>query len=92
MVDPRGGAYTVGLGVVGDLAVFPYHGSAAEHLRARSIDLLPSNAQLVGVDASTALIRDQTGSWTVAGAGGVTVYDGQSSTDHASGTTIDGLP
>src|SRR5690348_14058393 len=24
MVDPRGGAYTVGLGMVGDLAVFPY--------------------------------------------------------------------
>ena len=26
MVDPRGGAYTVGLGVVAGLAVFPYHG------------------------------------------------------------------
>ncbi len=41
MVDPRGGAYTVGLGVVRDLAVFPYHGTAADHLRERSIDLLP---------------------------------------------------
>ena len=41
MVDPRGGAYTVGLGVVTDLAVFPYHGTAADHLRERSIDLLP---------------------------------------------------
>ena len=36
MVDPRGGAYTVGLGVVTDLAVFPYHGTAADHLRERS--------------------------------------------------------
>ena len=55
MVDPRGGAYTVGLGVVRGLAVFPYHGSAADHLRERSIDLLPSDAVLVGVDEQTAL-------------------------------------
>ena len=55
MVDPRGGAYTVGLGVVRNLAVFPYHGTAADHLRERSIDLLPSNATLVGVDEETAL-------------------------------------
>ena len=27
MVDPRGGAYTVGLGLVRGLAVFPYHGT-----------------------------------------------------------------
>src|SRR5262245_13812131 len=35
MVDPRGGAYTVGLGLVRGLAVFPYHGRAANHLRER---------------------------------------------------------
>ena len=40
MVDPRGGAYTVGLGLVPNLAVFPYHGTAADHMRERSIDLL----------------------------------------------------
>ena len=55
MVDPRGGAYTVGLGAVRNLAVFPYHGTAAEHLRARSIDLLPASATLVGIDEQTAL-------------------------------------
>ena len=45
MVDPRGGAYTVGLGVVKNLAVFPYHGTAADHLRERSVDLLPTAAR-----------------------------------------------
>ena len=35
MVDPRGGAYTVGLGLVPGLAIFPYHGRAADHLRER---------------------------------------------------------
>jgi cyanophycinase len=92
MVDPRGGAYTVGLGVVGDLAVFPYHGTAAKHLRERSIDLLPRSAKLVGIDEETALIRDPAGKWRVAGAGGVSVYDGSASTEHRSGATIDGLP
>jgi cyanophycinase len=74
MVDPRGGAYTVGLGMITDLAVFPYHGTAANHLRERSIDLLPATATLVGVDEETALIREPDGSWRVAGSGTVTVY------------------
>ena len=68
MVDPRGGAYTVGLGVVKDLAVFPYHGTAADHLRERSIDLLPNGAVLAGIDEETALIKRPT-DWSVAGAG-----------------------
>jgi cyanophycinase len=74
MVDPRGGAYTVGLGLVQGLAVFPYHGTAADHIRERSIDLLSTNAVLVGVDEHTALVRDGTNAWEVVGAGGVTVY------------------
>jgi cyanophycinase len=97
MVDPRGGAYTVGLGVVANLAVFPYHGTAAAHLRDRSIDLLPPTAKLVGIDEETALVRDPKGAWKVAGVGTVTVYEGTASTDHRptdykAGDTIDGLP
>ena len=74
MVDPRGGAYTVGLGFVEGLAVFPYHGTAAEHMLARSIELRPKDAILVGIDAETALIREPGAVWSVAGAGTVTVY------------------
>ena len=98
MVDPRGGAYTVGLGLIRNLAVFPYHGTAAGHLRERSIDLLPAGATLVGIDEATALVlRD--GTWTVAGAGTVTVYGsvserkaGGAVAKHASGETVEGLP
>jgi len=91
MVDPRGGAYTVGLGVVRNLAVFPYHGTAADHLRARSIDLLPSSATLVGVDDQTALVL-RGGTWSVGGAGTVSVYDGGGHvTEYASGSTVSGL-
>lgn len=74
MVDPRGGAYTVGLGLLTDLAVFPYHGTAADHLRERSVDLLPATAVLAGVDEHTALVRDSEGVWTVGGVGCVTLY------------------
>jgi cyanophycinase len=74
MVDPRGGAYTVGLGLVGGLAVFPYHGTAADHLRDRSLDLLPKDAVLAGVDEHTALVRDPSGDWRALGPGSVTLY------------------
>jgi cyanophycinase len=91
MVDPRGGAYTVGLGVVPNLAVFPYHGTAAGHLRERSIDLLPQNAQLVGIDEETALIRGPSGAWRIAGAGKVTLYRGPDASEFASGESIPDL-
>jgi cyanophycinase len=91
MVDPRGGAYTVGLGVVRDLAVFPYHGTAADHLRERSIDLLPSTATLVGLDEQTALIREPDVTWRVAGAGVVTVYDGRQTTVVEHGSKVERL-
>jgi cyanophycinase len=74
MVDPRGGAYTVGLGVVSNLAIFPYHGSAAEHLRQRSVELLAEHAILAGVDEHTALVRPAEGPWRALGAGAVTLY------------------
>ncbi len=90
MVDPRGGAYTVGLGVVEGVAIFPYHGSAAGHLRERSIDLLPANAILVGIDEQTALVRRPGARWSVAGTGAVTVYrDGKASELRAGSDALD---
>jgi cyanophycinase len=91
MVDPRGGAYTVGLGVVQNLAVFPYHGTAADHMLARSLDLLPKGAKLVGIDERTALVRDTAGAWTCAGAGVVTVYTGRDTTEYRSGSAVSEL-
>ena len=91
MVDPRGGAYTVGLAVVPNLAVFPYHGSAADHLRERSIELLPTTARLVGIDEDTALVRDRTGAWRVAGAGAVTLYEGGAQQRLAAGDPVPAL-
>jgi cyanophycinase len=74
MVDPRGGAYTVGLGLVANLSVFPHHDTAPAHLKERSIELRPDGATLAGVDEQTALVRDPDGTWRVAGQGSVTLY------------------
>jgi cyanophycinase len=92
MVDPRGGAYTVGLGFVGNLAVFPYHGTAADHLLARSVELKPPEATLVGVDAETALVREPGPVWSVAGAGVVTVYGADGPVTYAAGAEGIDLP
>lgn len=74
MVDPRGGAYTVGLGIVGGLAVFPDHAGAADHRRERSVELQPADAVLVGLDSHTAIVREGAGEWNVIGPGHATVY------------------
>jgi cyanophycinase len=74
MVDPRGGAYTVGLGIIGGLAVFPDHAGAADHRRERSIELQPAESVLVGLDEHTAIVREGTGEWSVIGPGHATVY------------------
>lgn len=74
MVDPRGGAYTVGLGIITGLAVFPDHAGAADHRRERSIELQPADCVLVGLDEHTAIVREDAGDWSVIGPGHATVY------------------
>ena len=91
MVDPRGGAYTVGLGFVSGVAVFPYHGTAASHLLQRSVELKPADAVLAGVDTETALIREPGAAWSVSGAGNVTLYAADVTT-YSDGATGLALP
>ena len=74
MVDPRGGAYTVGLGMVRGVAVFPDHAGAADHRRERSLELQPADAVLVGLDQQTALVQEASGQWKVIGPGHATIY------------------
>ncbi len=74
MVDPRGGAYTVGLGIVQGIAVFPDHSNVQDHRRERSLELQPADAVLVGLDEQTAIVRESAGRWKVLGPGNATVY------------------
>ena len=80
MVDPRGGALTVGLGLVEQLAVLPHADTWSAEKAHRTFSLAEGGLRIAAIDSHTALIRDPDGSWRVAGAGHVTIYvDGQPS-------------
>lgn len=74
MVDPRGGAFTVGLGLLAQVAVIPHHNTWSEEKAKRTITLAPKGLPIVGIDERTALIRGVDGAWTVDGVGGVVVF------------------
>ena len=74
MVDPRGGAYTLGLGLVEQLAVIPHHETWSADKTHRTMELAPSGVAVVGIDERTAAIRDASGQWRAAGAGNVDVF------------------
>ena len=83
MVDHRGGAFTLGLGLVEQVAVIPHHDHFSVEKEKRTLDLAPAGLVIAGVDERTALIRDPKGSWRTSGVGEVTVFVG--------GATSDGL-
>ena len=74
MVDSRGGALTVGLGMVEHIAVIPHFGEENAEKVHRSIALAAPGLPVVGIPERTALIRDPDGGWRSAGHGDVRVY------------------
>jgi len=74
MVDPRGGAFTVGLGLLDNLAVIPHHNHWSEDKAHRTLLLAPPDLLVVGIDDATALIRTADGSWRTEGVGSVAVF------------------
>jgi cyanophycinase len=76
MVDPRGGAFTLGLGLLEKVAVLPHATTWSHDRLRRTIHLASPSVALVVIDEQTAVIRASDGGWSVAGAGGATVYVG----------------
>ena len=78
MVDPRGGAFTVGLGLVRGLAVVPgFDGELTAGLR-RTIALAPADCAVVAIGSGTAIVREPDGTWSNVGNGACTVFlDGE---------------
>ena len=74
MVDPRGGALTVGLGMVEQLAVIPHFGHENAEKVHRSIALAAPGIAVVGIPERTALDPPPDGSWRCAGEGEVQVF------------------
>jgi cyanophycinase len=74
MVDPRGGAFTLGLGLVEQMAVIPHFDQWSPEKAHRAFQLAPAGLPIVAVHEQTALVRSTDGSWSTSGAGTVEVY------------------
>ena len=86
MVDPRGGAFTLGLGLLAQVAIIPHHDTWSPEKAKRTIILAAKGVPVVAIDERTALIRSRDGAWSVDGVGSVVVFqDG-----HEAG--LDALP
>jgi cyanophycinase len=73
-VDLRGGAFTLGLGLIPQLAVIPHADTWSEDKRHRTLQLAPRGLPVVGIDERTALLRSPAGTWSAEGAGKVRVW------------------
>jgi len=74
MVDPRGGAFAVGLALLPGVALIPHKDHWSREKAQRTLELAPADLPVAAVDDATALIRDGDGSWRVEGAGQASVY------------------
>ena len=74
MVDQRGGAFTLGLGLLSGVAVVPHHDTWSEEKVHRTQQLAPKGLVVAGVDERTALVRAADGGWTADGSGSVSIW------------------
>lgn len=74
MVDPRGGAFTLGLGLVSQVAVIPHADSWSPEKSHRTISLAPPGLPVVAIDERTAVIFEPGTGWAASGAGHVRVW------------------
>lgn len=76
MVDPRGGALTLGLGLLAPFAVLPHAGDWSPDKTQRTVKLASGGLRIAAIDERTALVRANDGSWRAMGAGSATVWVG----------------
>lgn len=77
MVDTRGGAFTIGLGLINRLAIIPQANTWSVEARHRIKELTAPDLAVVAIDESTVAIRDTQGHWRVEGQGTVDVHVGE---------------
>ncbi|MCC5953490.1 MAG: Type 1 glutamine amidotransferase-like domain-containing protein [Acidimicrobiia bacterium] len=73
MVDPRGGAFTVGLGLLRSMAVIPRANAWSHDKIHRTIEIASAGVAVVELPEATALVCDGT-TWQVAGVADVVVH------------------
>ncbi|RPI94555.1 MAG: hypothetical protein EHM40_06110 [Chloroflexi bacterium] len=84
--DPSRAQVVDGLKLVRNSIVLPHHNTFGKSWAARLLDL--SQAALIGIDEQTGMIDDGVQTWTVYGAGSVTLYRNQQVEIHPSGKSF----
>ena len=73
--DPSRGGVIEGLNLVPNSLVLPHHNTFGKSWASRLLEI--SHVTLVGIDEKTGMLDDGRGTWTVHGAGSVTLYRNQ---------------
>jgi len=73
--DPSRGQVIEGLNLVPNSLVLPHHNTFGKSWASRLLGI--SQVTLIGIDERTGMLDDGTGTWTVYGAGNVTLYRNQ---------------
>ncbi|HTW09030.1 MAG TPA: Type 1 glutamine amidotransferase-like domain-containing protein [Acidimicrobiales bacterium] len=74
MVDPRGGALTLGLGLLSQLAVLPHASTWSDEKMHRTVKLASAGLRIAAIDERTALVRATNGDWRAHGVGNVVIW------------------
>jgi cyanophycinase len=81
MVDTRGGAFTVGLGLLSSFSIIPRSNLIAHETIHRTVQLGSPGQVIAAIPEQTALLRTPAGAWRVAGVGEVAIYRDGASVD-----------
>jgi len=73
MTDPRGGAFTLGLGLVPSLAVVPDHETWSPERSRRTREIAPPGICVANIDSGAALVKGTAG-WETLGTGAVKIF------------------
>jgi len=74
MVDTRGGAYTVGLGLLSGFTMIQRYDTWSHDKVHRTVGLASAGLAVVGIEERTALVHRAATGWAVEGAGSVHVF------------------
>jgi hypothetical protein len=81
--DPRRGQVVEGLNLVPNSIVMPHYNTFGKSWASRLLEI--SDVTLIGIDEGTGMLDDRTGTWTVYGAGNVTLYRNQEVENYEAG-------
>ncbi len=88
MIDQRGGAFTLGLGLLPGVAVLPHANNWSADRMRRTEKLAGAGVSLLAIDEETAALREPNGVWKAVGKGGVLLRRMSDAAPHLPGLLV----